>query len=81
MGVGTVVVVGERRSDTEGWPAPEVVFRGQARGPSPRQIRGACRVRCDGTRVCVDPVIPAVEKSFGVRASVRPYPKPTLVVR
>ena len=28
-----------------------------------------------------NPVIPAAEKSFGVRLSARPYPKPTLVVR
>ena len=50
-GVGTVAVVGQRRGDTEWEPAAEVVFRGQARSPSHRQIRGACRVRCDDGRL------------------------------
>ena len=39
------------RGDTEWEPAAEVVFRGQARSPSHRQIRGACRVRCDDGRL------------------------------
>lgn len=56
-------------------------FPGPSTQPVPQANPGGMRVRCDGTRVSVDPVIPAVEKSFGVRASVRPYPKPTLVVR
>ncbi len=40
--VGSVAVVGQRRGDTEWEPAAEVVFRGQARSPSHRQIRAAC---------------------------------------
>ena len=39
------------RGDTEWEPAAEVVFRGQARSPSHRQIRGTCRVRCDDGRL------------------------------
>jgi hypothetical protein len=39
--LGPILVVGQRRSDAEGQPAAEVVFRGQARSPSRRQIRGA----------------------------------------
>ena len=50
-GVGSVAVVGERRGDTEWEPAAEVVFRGQARSPSHRQIRGTLRVRCDDGRL------------------------------
>lgn len=46
-GVGSVAVVGERRGDTEWEPAAEVVFRGQARSQSHRQIRAARMARCD----------------------------------
>ena len=42
-GVGSVAVVGQRRGDTEWEPAAEVVFRGQARSRSCRQIRMAIR--------------------------------------
>ena len=50
-GVGSVAAVGQRRGDTEWEPAAEVVFRGQARSPSHRQIRGTHRVRCDDGRL------------------------------
>ena len=70
------------RGDTEWEPAAEVVFRGQARSPSHRQIRGACRVRCDDGRL-----FGAISGGPGRREKprregrCRPYPKPTLVVR
>ena len=50
-GVGSVAAVGQRRGDTEWEPAAEVVFRGQARSQSHRQIRGTHRVRCDDGRL------------------------------
>ena len=46
-GVGSVAAVGQRRGDTEWEPAAEVVFRGQARSQSCRQIRMARMARCD----------------------------------
>ena len=68
-GVGTVAAVGQRRGDTEWEPAAEVVFRGQARSQSCRQIRMARMARCDdGNRMVRYPVVQAVEKSLGVRA-------------
>ena len=68
-GVGTVAAVGQRRGDTEWEPAAEVVFRGQARSQSCRQIRMACMARCDdGSRYGSISGCPAVEKSLGVRA-------------
>ena len=81
-GVGSVAVVGQRRGDTEWEPAAEVVFRGQARSPSHRQIRGTYGVRCDDGRP-----LDAISGGPGRREKPRregrrrPYPKPTLVVR
>ena len=68
-GVGTVAVVGQRRGDTEWEPAAEVVFRGQARSRSCRQIRMAIwRGVMMGAVMVRYPVVQAVEKSLGVRA-------------
>ncbi len=81
-GVGSVAVVGERRGDTEWEPAAEVVFRGQARSQSHRQIRAACMARCDdGSRFGSISGGPGRREKPRRQARCRPYPKPTLVVR
>ena len=81
-GVGTVAVVGQRRGDTEWEPAAEVVFRGQARSQSCRQIRMARMARCDdGSRYGPISGDPGCREKLRRQAQSRPYPKPTLVVR
>ena len=81
-GVGTVAVVGQRRGDTEWEPAAEVVFRGQARSQSCRQIRMARMARCDdGSRYGSISGCPGRREKPRREGHGRPYPKPTLVVR
>ena len=81
-GVGSVAAVGQRRGDTEWEPAAEVVFRGQARSQSCRQIRMACMARCDdGSRYGSISGCPGRREKPRREGHGRPYPKPTLVVR
>ena len=81
-GVGTVAAVGQRRGDTEWEPAAEVVFRGQARSQSCRQIRMARMARCDdGSRYGSISGCPGRREKPRREGHGRPYPKPTLVVR
>ncbi len=81
-GVGTVAAVGQRRGDTEWEPAAEVVFRGQARSQSCRQIRMARMARCDdGSLLGSISGCPGRREKPRREGHGRPYPKPTLVVR
>lgn len=75
-GVGTVAAVGQRRGDTEWEPAAEVVFRGQARSQSCRQIRMACMARCDdGSRYGSISGCPGRREKPRREGHGRPYPE------